>query len=158
MWKKNLNLEDDSFDIFYNDCWHSWWGIINNQQFSMIDIFEIFLVLQINFQSALTWEESKRKHLLSIRARKRAIDGDIARARSFSVADNDFNDTSGTVRLCLTTLVKVTTGVLNDQFASRQCRYMHRYNAAHNGTAGGVENSRVAEYHVCTRNAMWIED
>lgn len=79
-------------------------------------------------------EESKRKHLLSIRARKRAIDGDIARTRSFSVADNDFNDTSGTVRLCLTTVVKVTTGVLNDQFASRQCRYMHRYNTAHNGT------------------------
>lgn len=69
--------------------------------------------------------------MLSIRARKCAIDGDIARTRSFSVADNDFNDTSSTVPLCLTTLVKVTAGILNDQFASRQRRYIHRYDTAH---------------------------
>lgn len=97
-------------------------------------------------------EESKRKHLLSISARKRAIDGDIARTRSFSVADNDFNDTSGTVRLCLTTLVKVTTGVLNDQFASRQwidtCIVTILRTTEY--SAGGVENSRVVECHVCT--------
>jgi len=46
----------------------------------------------------------------------------LRRAGSFPAADGDFNEhRSGTeTRPCLTALVKVTIGVLNDQFIPRQ--------------------------------------